>query len=118
MLVEADYTYDLFGRRIATIIDADGDGIATAETTYFVFDGENVWADFDDAGNVVARYLFGERLDEILARYRPAEGTAWYLTDRLGTVRDIVNAAGALIDHIDYDSFGNVILETNAVDAV
>ena len=43
-----------------------------------------------------------------------AEGTAWYLTDHLGTVRDIVDAAGSLVDHIEYDSFGNVVSETNA----
>jgi RHS repeat-associated protein len=32
----------------------------------------------------------------------------------LGTVRDIVNAAEVVIDHIDYDSFGRVLAETNA----
>lgn len=36
------------------------------------------------------------------------------MTDQLGSVRDILNSVGALIDHIDYDSFGNIINETNA----
>ncbi len=52
-------------------------------------------------------------MDEILARWRPGEGTAWYLTDHLGTVRDIVNALGQLINHIDYDSFGRILTQTN-----
>ena len=42
-----------------------------------------------------------------------ANGTAWYLADQLGSVRDIVNSTGVLVSHVDYDSFGNVILETN-----
>lgn len=62
---------------------------------------------------VRARYLFGTTLDEIIARYRPNEGTAWYLTDHLGSVRDIVDGAGQRIDHIDYDSFGVILAETN-----
>src|SRR5690606_37137449 len=41
-------------------------------------------------------------------------GTAWYLTDHLGSVRDIVNGVGVVIDTITYDSFGNVVAEANA----
>jgi RHS repeat-associated protein len=61
---------------------------------------------------VVARYLYGDRIDEALARYRPGEGTAWYLADRLGTVHDIANSTGVVVDHIVYDAFGNLILES------
>jgi RHS repeat-associated protein len=57
--------------------------------------------------------VFGDSVDELIARYRSGEGTAWHLADHLGTVRDIVDASGTLIDHFDYDSFGNVIAETN-----
>lgn len=42
----------------------------------------------------IARYLFGDRTDEILARWRSGEGTAWYLADHIGTIRDLVDAAG------------------------
>ena len=107
------YTYDVFDRRIAQTTDADGAGPQSPETTRFVYHGAHVWADFDAAGNVTARYLFGQNIDELLARYRPGEGTAWYLTDHLGTVRDIVNAAGAVINHLDYDSFGQLLSQTN-----
>ncbi len=40
--------------------------------------------------------------------------TAWYLTDRLGSVRDITDNTGAVIDHINYDGFGNVTQETQS----
>ena len=114
LLSEATFVYDVFDRRIGQIVDADGAGPAASEETWTVYDGEHAWADFDAAGNVLARYLYTETIDEIVARYRPGEGTSWYLTDRLGTVRDIVDAAGAVTNHIDYDSFGRVLLESNA----
>lgn len=57
LLSEASYTYDVFSRRIAKIVDADGAGPQAAETTRFVSDGENVWADLDASGAVIARYL-------------------------------------------------------------
>jgi RHS repeat-associated protein len=50
----------------------------------------------------------------MLARFRPGEGTAWYLTDHLGTVRDMADATGNIISHLDYDSFGQLLSQTNA----
>ena len=41
----------------------------------------------------------------------------WYLTDHLGSVRDVVNDAGVVLDHIDYDAFGNITNETNPAQA-
>jgi RHS repeat-associated protein len=113
ILNAAEYTYDVFGRRIAKTVDSDGAGPQAAETTRFVYDGDHAWADFDENGNAISHYLYGDELDDLLARERSGEGTAWYLTDRLGTVRDIADASGTLINHIEYDSFGNVIGESN-----
>jgi RHS repeat-associated protein len=112
LLKEFTFVYDVFDRRIAQFVDPDGAGLLPAQTSRYVYDGEHVWADFDGGGVIVARYLHGDQLDEILARYRPGQGTAWYLTDHLGTVRDIVDATGAVIQHIDYDSFGNIVFQS------
>ena len=49
----------------------------------------------------------------IMAGLAEAEGVRWYLSDHLGTVRDLADAAGEVIDHLAYDSFGNVLSETN-----
>jgi RHS repeat-associated protein len=99
------YTYDVEDRRIA--MTANG---VTALTAY---DGVNVWADYDAAGQVKARYPLGDKIDQMLARFRPEEGTTWYLADKLGTVRDLINAAGQHLNHIEYGSFGNVLTQTN-----
>jgi RHS repeat-associated protein len=105
LLHQVQYTYDVFDRRIVQ----DVDGVVTAT----VYNGNDTWADYNAAGQVAARYLYGDGIDRLLARFRPGEGISWYLTDHLGTVRDIVTAVGGLLDHRDYDSFGNVLAESN-----
>jgi RHS repeat-associated protein len=55
----------------------------------------------------------GQNVDQLVARETPTGTVGWYLTDRLGSVRDIVNDSGQVLDHIDYDAFGNITVETN-----
>jgi RHS repeat-associated protein len=114
--VVATYTYNALNQRI---------GVKDSGTqTWTVYDGTsadaNPYADFNSSGSLTERYLFGAGVvtgavvDEILARTSAGGTTAWYLTDNLGSVRDIVNTSGTVIDHIVYDSFGNIVTETNA----
>jgi RHS repeat-associated protein len=56
----------------------------------------------------------GAVVDELLARTSSGGSTAWYLTDKLGSVRDIVSSSGGELDHIVYDSFGNIVTQTDA----
>jgi RHS repeat-associated protein len=105
ILSQATYTYDALNRRIG--FDDNG------TQTWTVYDGQNPYADFNGSGTLLTRYASGPALDEILARTSSGGTTAWYLTDRLGSVRDIVNTSGTVIDHIVYDSYGNVVSETN-----
>ncbi len=104
-LAQVRYTYDVFDRRIATTFGGT--------TKYTGYDRDRVWADFDSSGLVLTRYLFGPNVDELIARQRPTEGIVWYLPDRLGSVRDLVNSAGAVVDHVDYNAFGAVVAETH-----
>jgi RHS repeat-associated protein len=48
------------------------------------------------------------------ARVGSSGAAAWYLTDRLGSVRDLTDGTGAVQDHLVYDGYGNVVTETNA----
>jgi len=47
-----------------------------------------------------------------LARTDDGGNTDWYLPDRLGTIRDIVDDTGASLYHAAYDSFGQITSET------
>ena len=112
VLRRSEYVYDVFDRRIVRAVDEDGDGPSPLDEIYTVYDGQDTWADLRPDGTAVARYLVGSRTDELIARWRPGEGTAWYLTDRLGSVRVIVDSTGAVINSIEYDPFGAILSET------
>jgi RHS repeat-associated protein len=114
--VVATYTYNALSQRI---------GIEDGGTqTWTAYDGTsadaNPYADFNGSGSLTERYLFGPgvvngaAMSVILARTSFGGTTAWYLTDKLGTVRDIVDTSGNELDHVVYDSFGNILTETNA----
>jgi RHS repeat-associated protein len=49
----------------------------------------------------------------LFARADANGGEGWYWTDHLGSVRLITNAADAVLDRLDYDSFGSVRFEVN-----
>jgi len=52
--------------------------------------------------------LLGPAVDALLARTDSTEATSWYLPDRLGTIRDVVDTAGTVTYHAAYDSFGQI----------
>jgi RHS repeat-associated protein len=108
------YAYDALGHRIRTQVDADGAGAGAAATTWTAFDGDNPYADFDGSGTLATRYLYGPAVDELLARTDSGGTTAWYLPDRLGSVRDIASTAGAVLWHGAYDGFGGLVTQTGA----
>src|SRR5262249_10812469 len=69
-------------------------------------------ADLDGSSVLTTRYVYGPGTDEVLARSTGGANTA-YLTDNIGTPRDVVNWSGAVVNHADADAFGNVT-ESNA----
>ncbi len=87
-------------------------GLATPAPTgasavrWTVYDDQTPLLDFNAAGQLQARYLsVPGAIDELLAR-QTSSGVAWYLDDRLGSVRDLIDNTGTVIDHIDYTAYG------------
>jgi RHS repeat-associated protein len=101
-----EYTYDVDDRRIGKKIDG-------AVTERYVYDGLHIALAFDGAGNQTHRYLYGTEVDQILADETPTR-VLWALTDRLGSVKDLVDENGVILNHINYDSFGRVVSQTDA----
>jgi RHS repeat-associated protein len=100
------YTYDAFGRRVQEERWHSGEGTPT--TARFAYDGGDLWADLNGSSQVQARRFFLDGTDQLFARVTAGTGAlAWYATDRLGSVTDLLDAAGAVKYHFDYDGFGN-----------
>ncbi|TAE58470.1 MAG: hypothetical protein EAZ76_02010 [Nostocales cyanobacterium] len=118
-----EFTYDAFNRRIAKSVDTNPQDTTSSVVTQFIYDGQDVLLEFVDSdgarGNqpvLDTRYLHGAGVDQVLAQ-ESGGNVEWHLTDHLGTVRDLVNNSGAVVNHVVYDSFGQVISESNpAVD--
>ena len=108
-LEQVTYTYDALGRQIG--VDTNG----TLRWTVFTGSSAdaNPYADYTGSGALSMRYLYGPAVDQILARTDPNANTAWYLTDQLGSVWNVVSSSGAVLDAITYDAYGNILNETS-----
>ena len=84
--------------------------------TWTLYDGSDPIMDFSGSGSLEMRYLngpTGDLVDTVLARESAGGTIAWYLPDRLGTIRDLINNSGSIIDHVDYSAFGTVLDESS-----
>jgi RHS repeat-associated protein len=104
------YTYDVENNLVQEDKWKTGGSVATVRHAY---DGANVWADLDGSNVGQTRYLLADGMDQLLARtvLSGANAGLWaYLTDRLGSVRDEVQAStGSLLTHVDFGGFGGVL---------
>jgi RHS repeat-associated protein len=80
-----------------------------------VYAGANPYIDFNGSGQVTERYLTDPTgLDNFYARVSPSGTVNWYLTDNLGSIRQIVGTNGSVLDQLTYGTFGGLLSETNS----
>jgi RHS repeat-associated protein len=106
-----EYEYDLFNRRISKRVDDDGD-TNSDWAQRFVYDGDSIVLVFDDTGSLTNRYLHGPAVDQILADEDSLGEVLWPLADNLGTVRDLVDSDGDVVNHLTYNAFGAITSQT------
>jgi RHS repeat-associated protein len=111
---QVDYTYDLFDRRIEKSVDADGAGLGTAVAEHFTYDGADIVLTLDANGDITSRLLHGPAIDQVLVSEDALGDILWPLADHLGSVRDIIDSEGNVENHILYNSFGEVVSETDS----
>ena len=122
------FSYDLFGQ-LASAILPDGrvvsyDRDALSRVTAKRIDGVKVkgWiykdalkpiAETDAAGNVVSFFVYGT--SGLSPDYMVKDGVTYrFIRDVQGSVRLVVDSATGLVaQRLDYDAFGNVLLDTN-----
>ena len=128
------YLYDAEGRWLGENIE-NGAGVVTHETR-FVYDGDQIVMQFDEnvssgtgsattltAADLSHRYLWGPAVDQLLSDEQVTSvsepGTVVLpLTDNLGTVRDLAicdltSGTTTVVNHLDYNSFGQLLSQTN-----
>ena len=104
-----EYTYDGLNRRISK----SGDGVQ-GTITHYVYDREDVIREFSGVGGAPnQRYLHGPGIDQVLAQEDAAGNVLWLLSDHLGTARDLVDNAGTPVNHLTYDSYGNLLAQSD-----
>jgi RHS repeat-associated protein len=101
-----EYGYDAEDRRVSKTIN----GVVKEK---YVYDGDDIALVVDAGGTIVERYLYGDGVDNVLSRVS-AGTTVWSLGDRQGSVVDVVDEGGNVLNHFVYDSFGNRTSATGA----
>jgi RHS repeat-associated protein len=95
-----DYIYDGNNQRIGKRIDG-------AVVERYVIDINQIALVFDGVGSQTHRYLYGTGVDQVLAD-ETGTSMVWALADRQGTVKDLIDNGGNIIEHLTYDSFGKL----------
>lgn len=113
------YTYDAENRLVSA---ATGSGAVTltydplgrlfqtsgpSGTTQFLYDGDQLTAEYDGVGNLTNRYVHGPGDDDPLVWYRGSDPVRWYHRDHLGSIVATANGpSGALVGTYAYDDYG------------
>jgi len=106
---KSQFVYDGLGR-LVRIIDEQG-GVVVADHAYF-WCGVDRCLEHDNtqSGSPVSKQYFDEGVLVGTTAY-------YYVTDELGSVRQLVNASGQVEAQYDYDPYGNQIKVSGEVDA-
>ncbi|MGH8543568.1 MAG: hypothetical protein ACREX3_08045, partial [Gammaproteobacteria bacterium] len=97
-----NYRYDGLGRRAEKeVIDVG------TTTSRYVYDNEDILLELDGANNLQARYTHGPGIDEPLIMEKNSQ-SFFYHSDGLGSITELTNQAGAVVQHYAYSSFGKI----------
>lgn len=79
--------------------------ITNGTTTVQVYDEWNLIAEYDSSGTLLATYIHGPQVDEILTKI-DAAGPVYYHQNALGSTVALTDDTGTLIESTSYDVFG------------
>ena len=96
--ISATYVFDPLGRRTAKTVNI--------LTTSYLYDGARVIADYDGAGALIQRYVYGPGIDEPIAAVTAAGDRLYHHMDGLGSVVALSDDFGAAVETEAYNAFG------------
>jgi len=100
----ASYTYDPFSRRTAKTVG----GV----TTKYLHDGDQVIMEYDGAGQVLRRYVYGPGIDQPVCMKTTASAY-YYHYDGMGSVIALSGGSGNMLERYAYSPYGKVNQESN-----
>lgn len=105
--ITIDYVIDARNRRVGKKVNG------TLVQGFLYRDQLNPVAELDGSSAIIARFVYGTRSN--VPDYMVKGGATYrYVTDQLGSVRLVVDAAtGTVAERIDYDEYGVVIQDTS-----
>ncbi|MFC1524959.1 RHS repeat-associated core domain-containing protein [Planctomycetota bacterium] len=101
--VLGEYKYDALGRRF---YKKGWDGSQYIET-YFYYDGVRCIEERNASDTMIAQYVFGNGIDEVLTMDRNSE-TYYYHENSLGSIYAVTTGTGGVAERYSYDAYGNV----------
>jgi RHS repeat-associated protein len=101
---DVDYAYDPFGRRQWMSVNG--------AKTYYVYDGDHILAEYDNAGTMKREYVYGPWLDEVVSILRVSpKFRCFYYQDGLGSISEIMDSTGVLFEQYEYEPYGKTTVK-------
>ena len=105
------YAYDVHGRRIARVVDADG----LPGVTRYYYDDRRVVEEQDGTGTTQATYVYGGYIDDVL-NMRRGGSDFYYHADDMYNIMAVTNASGNVVERYQYGDYGSpTFLDANSV---
>jgi RHS repeat-associated protein len=99
------YDHDPLGRRVSKRVNGN------ITEKYLWKDAITLLAVYDASDNLLMRFIYADGRMPVSMSYG---GNTYYLAyDQVGSLRLVTDASGGLVKRTDYDSFGNIINDTN-----
>ena len=104
---EVTYQLDAAGRRVSKLVD----GVVDEK---YLWAGHNttLLAVYDENNALEARFEYG--VGRMPIRMTQDGSTYYFAYDQVGSLRAVFDDTGALVHEITYDSYGNILSETNS----
>lgn len=124
-----NYSYDPLGRRIGKkVFDSRfPSDITKTYTRLYIYNNNEIISELDANKNIIARYTHsGLRTDDVLSvdisdegvtnKLAYTQGTYHYLKDHLGTIKEITDSNGNIVQRYHYSAYGIRQAITDGVD--
>jgi RHS repeat-associated protein len=102
-VIVGQYFYDAEGRRIEKITNPAG----VASTNIYIYDGDHIIEERDGTGSLLATYVYGNYVDEVLQMNRGAQ-SYYYHQNALWSPLALTDSGGNVVERYTYDVYGSV----------